>query len=650
MVVDFGAALCYIGIVWCLGQWTVSRIAGKDTEQCFSLLAFAVGFSELTLLSSFLYYTCRLPVQAVRAAWILLGLFALGALLKGGCVSRQAAAVLFGVTGLWLVMLLPGIIGGDQYYVYRGNCTDQQTYVEETVAVSMHSRGWYESRTREEIEQISDVLWRGYDWTVKDRPAAGTMIAVMRANPVGEIYWVVYLFRMFVQAIIMPSLLYLFHAVLKSTGKASFLQKSVWALAAALYCVGFWGQIQYDIDAVSQMSSIAVLTALTAVFIRYAHGLVENKNAVWDKTRYGMMVLLAAAGLALYLESALVHAALYLAAGLLLLLCFRRKLNGKEMLQLAGIPVISLGILILTNYRIVHFLMVQITTSVSDGRQAWANYFNEWWLGRHGIDDGRITGPVSRLVNCIISTSGMYNMTANYERYYGMTALILTGLAMLLAVLIVLCILRPVFFKTKDSEWTLWVIMFAGVMIVAGMCVGRKYWSAGKLLYYISPYLYAFLVLPALRVRECRKVTGKLALALAVLMLFSNGRMVLSRINDVRVNWACLGYRGTYPSDMIPGLKMTTDFTFDTKALAEADGVIIRDLSMVSDYQFYLQYLKVKLTCAGIPWTAEKDIDYYQREVEASGQRELTGNVAVLEAVTNENGRFEIVIRPAADS
>lgn len=645
MILDFIIALCYIVIIWCLGQWTAVRLSENDTDKRSCLLAFALGFSELTLLSSFLYYTCGMPMQAVRVVWVVLGCVSFIMLVRCGGIGREALAVLGGVVILWLIMLLPGIIGGDQYYVYRGNCTDQQTYVEETVAVSMHPVGWYKSRTREEIEVVSDVLWRGYNWTVNDRPAAGTMIAVMRTNPGGEIYWVVYLYRMFVQAMIMMSLLYLFGAVLENEKCSSFWQKMVWVFAAVLYCIGFWGQIQYDIDAVSQMSSIAVLAALTAVFIQYAHGLVEGQDTVWDKKRYGMMVLLASAGLALYLESALVHAALYLTAGILLLLRARKGLHWKQVVQLAGIPLISLGVLVLTNYRIVHFLTVQITTSVSDGRQSWASYFNEWWLGRHGIDDGRITGPVSRLVNFIISTSGMYNMTVNYERYYGYFALLLTGLAMLLAALVVLCLLRPFAKKVEGKVWTLWSVMMVGIIIIAGMCAGGKYWSAGKLLYYVSPYLYAFLVFPVLRARACRGITEKLAFGLAVLLLVSNARMVLARCNDVRVNWACLGYRGNYPSDMIPGLKMTADFSFDTKQLEGADGVVIEDLSMVSDYQFYLQYLKVKLTCAGIPWTAKKDINYYQREVEASQKRELTGNLATLEAVQNEKGRYEIVVR-----
>lgn len=645
MVLDFIVAMIYIGIIWCLGQWTAGCLFDREKERNAYLLSFVLGFSELTLLSTFLYFTCRLPIQAIRVVWLLLGCAALIDIIRRRLVKREALFVLIGVIGLWLVMLIPGLMGRDQYYVYRGNCTDQQTYVEETVALSMHSIGWYESRTREEIETVSDVLWRGYRWAVKDRPSAGMMIAVMRANPSGEIYWVVYLYRKFVQAMIATALLYLFGAVLGSGERRSLVQRLIWIAAAALYCVGFWGQIQYDIDAVSQMSSIAVLTALTAVFIQYALELVEEREKEWDKQRYLLMILLAAAGLALYLESALVHAALYLAAGILLLLCSRRKLQWKQVVQLAGIPVISLGLLVLANYRIMNFLMGQINSSVSDARQSWADYFNRWWLGRHGIDSGRITEPVSRVTNCIISTSGMYNITVNYERYYGITALFLTGLAILLTILILFCILRPLVKRMDRSIWMLWLIMIIGIVIVVGMCIAGKNWSAGKLLYYISPYLYAFLCIPVLRIKDCRGVVEKLALVLAVLMLLSNVKIVLERCKDVKVNYAGLGYRGNYPSDMIPGLKMFAKFTFDTHQLEGIDGVVIDDLSMVSDYQFYLQYLKVKLTCAEIPWTYENDLNYYGQPIDSSTYRNLTGNLATLEAVPDENDRYEIVIR-----
>lgn len=645
MALDFVVALLYIGTVWCLGQWTVGCLFDEDREKNAYLLALPLGFSELTLLSTFLYFTARFSVQTIRIVWILLGCASLIVILRRRLLKRTDLLAFIMVLGLWLVMLLSGIAGGDQYYVYRGNCTDQQTYVEETVALSMHPIGWYESRTQEEIETVSDVLWRGYRWVLKDRPSAGMMIAVMRANPSGEIYWVVYLYRKFVQAMIMTSMLYLFNAVPENKKSRSSVQRLIQIAVAALYCIGFWGQIQYDIDAVSQMSSIAVLTALTAVFIQYVLGLVEEREQVEDKQRLFVMILFAAAGLALYLESALVHGALYLLAGILLLLCTKKRLQWKQVLQLVGIPITALGVLILVNYRIVHFLMGQISSSVSDGRQAWADYFNRWWLGKHGVDSGRITEPVSRLTNCIISTSGMYNMTVNYERYYGIAALFLTGLAILLTILILFCILRPLVKRMERPIWMLWVIMMAGIVIVVGMCIGGKYWSAGKLLYYVSPYLYAFLCLPALQIRECQGIVEKLALVLAVLMLFSNGKMVLERCKDVKVNFAGLGYRGNYPSDMIPGLKMFTKFTLDTHQLEGIDGVVIDDLSMVSDYQFFLQYIKVKLTCAEIPWTCENDVNYYEEPIESSKYRTLKGNLAVLGVAQDENNRYEIVIR-----
>lgn len=645
MILDFIGALLYIGIIYIVGQWTVKWRYKEESDKSADWLSFAVGFSEMTILSTFLYFTCHMSVQIIRIVWLLLGGMSVFFLIKWKLFTKSGIAVFGCVTGLWLVMLLPGLVGGDQYYVYRGNCTDQQTYVEETVAMSMHPIEWYESQTEEQVSTVSDVLWRGYRWAVKDRPSAGLMIAVLRYNGAGEIYWVVYLFRMFVQAMILSSLFYLFQvAAGKQIGK-----KLVWSIVgiitAALYCVGFWGQIQYDIDAVSQMSSIAVLTALTAVFFQYMQEMADGKEC--SRKQYMLLVLLASAGLALYLESALVHGALYLLSGLFLFWREKKTPERKRVIQTVFVPIFSLLIVIAANYRITGFLSGQIRSSVSDGRQEWANYFNQWWLGKYGIDDGRITGPVSRLVNLILSVSGMYNLTVNYDRYYGLAALILTGMTALLAGLVLFCIFKPFFEKQERQVWMLWIFVLTGAAIVTGMCIGGKYWSAGKLLYYISPYLYAFLCLPVLQIENWRKMTAKLSIVLAVVMLFSNARMVQERVKDTKVNWACLGYRGNYPSDMIPGLKYQAKFTFDTEELQEADGVVIRSLDMVSDHQFYLQYLKVKLTCAEIPYVSENDVDYYQNKMEVSAKRSLKGNILTLEAVKDEDGRYEI--RLAAD-
>ncbi len=645
MILDFVGALFYIGVVYLAGQWTVTWLYKNRDEESADWLSFAVGFAEMTVMSTFLYFTCRMPVWGIRTVWLLLGAVSAFLLVKQKRFSRSGIAVLGCVTGLWLVMLLPGLIGGDQYYVYRGNCTDQQTYVEETVAMSMHPIGWYESRTEAQIGEVSDVLWRGYRWMLKDRPSAGLMIALLRWNSRGEIYWVVYLFRMFVQAMILPSLFFLLQVTVQRRAGKQWLRNVLGIVAAALYCVGFWGQIQYDIDAVSQMSSIAVLVALTAVFFQYMQGMADGETC--SRRQYALLVLLASAGLALYLESALVHGALFLLCGLVLFARERKMPGWKQGIQTVCIPVLSLLITVASNYRITVFLKSQIYSSVDDGRQAWADYFNKWWLGRYGLDDGRITGPVSRLTNWILSVSGMYNMTVNYDRYYGAVALILTGLAVLLACLVLFCLVRPVFEKMERSVWMLWIAVLTGIAIVIGMCLCEKYWSAGKLLYYVSPYLYVFFCMPVLQLENFRKVTAKLAIFLTALMLFSNARMVLARAYDMKVNWACSGYRGNYPSDMIPGLKHWAKFTFDTEEIKEADGVVIRDLGMVSDHQFYLQYLKVKLTCADIPFIPENDVNYYGNKVEASEKRSLEGNILTLEAVADENGRYEI--RQTAD-
>lgn len=177
MFLDFLGACVYIGIVFSVGQWTVKRLRQEERNRMADYLSFAAGFAEMTILSTFLYFTCRLSVQSIRIVWVLLGSAALFSLMKRRMVTRSGLTVLGCVMILWLFMLLPGLVKGDQYYVYRGNCTDQQTYVEETVALSMHPIGWYESRTEEQVGMISDVLWRGYRWAVRDRPSAGLIYA-----------------------------------------------------------------------------------------------------------------------------------------------------------------------------------------------------------------------------------------------------------------------------------------------------------------------------------------------------------------------------------------------------------------------------------------------------------------------------------------
>lgn len=564
-------------------------------------------------------------------------------LIRKKVLEIQDVKVFGFIAGLFLILLIPGILGKDQYYVYRGNCTDQHTYIEEAVTLSSHAISWYENRTEDEIAIESDVLQRGYDWVVKDRPSAGLMIAMLCRTGKGEIFWVAYLYRMFVQAIIAGSFLYLFYVVKDVMAVENKIQGLIWAGIAALYCIGFWGQIQYDIDAVSQMSSVAVLMALTAIFFCCLRNLVENK--AFGKAEYVLMLILASAGLALYLESALVHGALYLVTGISMVIWEKKRLRGKAVLALAGIPIGALGILVLVNYRILYFLRLQIVTSVSDGRQEWASYFNAWWLGKHGIAQEGVLHPVSRLVNFVVSLFGMYNITVDYDTFRGAGAWILTGLVTAVGVAMIISLFRCLFIKSFKMVRMLWVLTLTGMAVVIGMIVFGKYWSAGKLLYYVSPYLYAFLALPLLEKIHWKSWVEGVALGGAIIMIAANAEMVLERVYDMKVNYACAGYRGNYPSDMIRGLKPMARFEFDTEELDDVDGVIIEDLSAVSDHQFYLQYLKVKLTHAHIPFQAVNDIDRYNNPLTISDERQLEGTVKVVGIVQDENGRYMTAVK-----
>lgn len=643
MAGDFVCALIYIYIVWCVGQWIISMIKSPEEDSEIRWLSFSAGFSGLTLLTTFLYFVCRFPVEIIRGIWSVLGIISTVMLVRKGRIGWKEIRVFGIVLVLFLFLLIPGIVGKDQYYVYRGNCTDQQTYIEETVALSSHGISWYESRSMEEIALESDVLQRGYKWAVKDRPSAGLMIAVLCRTGEGEIFWVEYLYRMFVQAMIAASLMYLFHVASEFEGQGWKGQRIVWMIAAILYCIGFWGQIQYDIDAVSQMSSIAVLVALTAVFLLYLKNMLENLS--FDKNVYFLMILYASAGLALYLESALVHGALYLVTGVAMVIWERRRVKGKEILQLTGIPAAALAILLLSNYRIAGFLMAQVRTSVSGSRQSWASYFNTWWSGKYGIAQDGFLQPVSRLVNLVVSLFGMYNITVNYTVFSGKRALLLTGALGIVGILMIFCLIRFLFGKEGKVARIFWCLTLAGMVVVLGMIMARKYWSAGKLLYYVSPYLYTFLCIPLLRKAIRKEWAERAAFCATVIMLAANGKMVVERAYDTKVNYACTGYRGNYPSDMIGGLKPMAKFVFDTDELDGADGVLIEDLSVLSDHQFYLQYLKVKLTHAHIPYQVENDINYYRQPLDVSEDRVLTGRVKILSLVKDDDGRYRIEVK-----
>ena len=73
MILDFFGALLYIGIVFAVGQWTVKWLYKNEGDESADWLSFAAGFAEMTVLSTFLYFTCHMSVQLIRIVWLLSG-------------------------------------------------------------------------------------------------------------------------------------------------------------------------------------------------------------------------------------------------------------------------------------------------------------------------------------------------------------------------------------------------------------------------------------------------------------------------------------------------------------------------------------------------------------------------------------------------
>ena len=641
MIVNTICGLLFLIIVYIIGLWEIELLTYRNKpNELGHCCAFGIGLAVTAITATFLYFVCKLNAQVIGLLFLVLGII-LGSILfiRGKYRKCDLQIVLFSMIVLG-ILLIPGVWKGEQYYVYRGNPYDKQTYVEEAVAMSMHSISWYENRTEDEILLESDVLNRGYNWTINDRPSAGLLIAVLSMG-IGDILWSVYLFRMLIQTMTIISMLALFEVVLqKKAGELGWFQKGFFLLGAILFGFGFWGQIQYDIDAVSQMTAAPILICLTTAVIcslleKINSGLIKNKQ-------YVMMGLLASGALILYLESALVHGLIYFLCFALLMVLRRTRFSFMEIGKLILIPIAALCLFCITNFHIIEFLMVQITTSVSGSRQEWASYFNAWWLGKHGIAEGGLLEPVSRIVNFLTSFFGFYNLTINYAAINRIAAWLITIVLGIFDIVLIAYLVRNAYVKNTAKQ-LLGMINLIGISIVIFMICGQIYWSAGKLLYWVSPYLYTVFMLPALDMKQ-EDLLKKGTIIISILLLISHGFFVLERIYDMKVNYAETGFRGNYPSDQIPGLKVSACFDFDVDEIGNADGVIIDDLSILSDYQFYLQYLKVKLTYAHIPFSAVNDVNYYGEELHLSEKRNLPGKIAHIRLSPKENNQLGVDI------
>lgn len=627
MLVNYLGTLLYLLAVWMLGLAALKLSRLTDKPYPIHFISFPVGISVCALLANIGYLRLDLSLDGVR---LLYAFFALAALviLIWKKVSKKEILGFLALLAIFHIMLLPGLFHGVKYYVHRGNIWDKYFYLSEVVFMGQY-------KYNDDISLASEIIQVGKTHVLSDRPTAPLLCAVLTGKSWGNLFFQAYLFIILMWSSIWGAILLMLNMASTCIKKnASKMQSVLYGILAAVYIWGFYGQLQYDIDAWSQMVSSAGLIGFASLFF------IELKDIFWEQKQFPLkhffIMLIMGTGLFLiYPENTMIYGALMVLAAVLSFFICRQKVSWKNLCICFSLPVLILLCAKIIDSKTVDFALGQITSSGSDVRQSWAGYFDQYWLGYAPLNrNGSFKSVIKSILNFLPSICGMFFITPQYHA----VGIILKYIWMLLMFIVSIGLILLYFHgwkcqhKTvKSSESCLqgYFLQFGliGILLFFGMVFMGKYWSAGKLLLYISPAFFLVLSLPVLTMidgkweaQSKKSAWGKMIqrglLIISSLFVISQFLFGCMRLHDVLVNKDCTGYLGNYPSDQFPSLKESYPYHFNAEKYKDEEMVAI-----LIDNGWYQDYVKLSLAYEGI--------SYYGVPTYQSGYNVLSDSQAV---------------------
>ena len=616
MLCNYFGTVLFIIAAWSIGMAVLRLICfEKRNYHFYSYAGLSIGIAICALVAVFVYFRLGCSVGVVRIVYCVLTLICFIYFFRKRIRMKEIISCC-GLIALFSLMILPGVFRGEKYYVYNGNIWDHYFYLSEVIYMSLHdfAYGWTDMAG---AENISDILTQGFSSMNSDRPMVSLLCAVISSKGWGNIFFQAYLYLVMVWAGLFGAMTFALEIFL---GKWKWFKEKKQCstfiiLLSLVYTWGFFGQLQYDINAWSQQTAAGCLLAFSCVYLVCLSDIFNGVSLSADKF---LFLTVTGAGIFLiYPENTIIHGVLLVGSSVLLWILKRCHIEWKTILQLMVIPLMIIVFAALGHWGTVKFSISQIHSAESDVRQGWATFFDKYWLGYFPyVDSEGWPSAVKKIIALIPSVFGMFLLVPNYGisdrllRYVWICASAFVALGILYALWTTFYSLWKRYdVKDKDGEnssFLLWM-GFIGMLIFGEMFFRKKYWSAGKLLLYISPYIFLALIYPLCSMASNKDKRKKLSYSavslISCLFLICQVYMVGLRIYDAATNTNCTGYMGNYPSDQFPYLKETFRYDFDAKKYIGLGTVVVD----VED-EWYQKYIKMALTYEGIPYCLASDV------------------------------------------
>ncbi|MFI5020473.1 MAG: hypothetical protein ACHQRJ_02305 [Alphaproteobacteria bacterium] len=613
-------------------------------------LAPLFGYCVVAILSPNLF---QAGLAMRRQLWLYGALAAMGLVLillrRGPAAGTRAGSRGEGLrlAAAWaaaaVVLTLPKWIAGEEYYAYLGNIWDYFNYVTGgTIAATADPTTLQGFTIADRAAVLANPM---LPWTHQLEERASIMMTFAALAYAG-IALKLPLFELANDFMSLTLSFYVFglYFLLRNATTAGPLARLVIPL---VFVGGFWGGYLLDVDAWAQLAAVMVMPALFALGIEPLEtGEDAAATSIRHRIRRGLgLSILAGATIYLYPELVPVYVVIYCASLLAALWT-----GGFRLYRiLPQFVAAGLGLLLVAPFsvRTLGYLSSQLHTIASNPKLSAAlfDYFHAFLLG--GADLSAFTRAGASLltrsyksVNAAGGVAGLYRLVPASSAPSWLSAGCALATAGLLAALAwcALCSL-----KLRD----LWLpaALLTGAALVATLALQHNLYGAGKIFFWLSPFILLLLLWPPADARagHWRKLPAYAYVCLQAVSL-------VLRLHSVAVDYgipAAPPYPGEHEPQRKPQIELNLARLFDRLDQCRLVRVDMKD-------PFLRHYVMVNLFAREIPYFSSAEINSYYDEGEGVDLGLQTPaappdcTVRLGAPGTGSSGRQALVVEPAA--
>lgn len=473
----------------------------KKEYKCIPCLCAPAGLAVNGVLAAFVYFRLGLNSGAVKISWIILAVFSLiFAVVKNHKDLKSTAGYFKALAfclAFFVIMTVPGMYRGANYYVYKGNVYDKFAYISETVYMTNHNLDYGEKEMPEE-EYYPDSLDLGYYYIVNDRPLVSLIPAGIAYK--GDVFALGYLYVSMIWSFIAGPMMAMCEFLFPKRSRWKYLVFSV------IYVFSVYCQIQNDMDTWSQQCACSILITFTFLWMLYLKDIIYGNIGLDIKQILGLGMIGTGAFM-IYAEATWVYGLILVVLSFILFFVTGQRNRYREILKALAIPVLMLALCYIAHPGTFICAFEHILFATMDSNQKWANFYN-YWQGYHEFIAATETGAlIKKAFTTLPAWSGMYMITPVYS---GIPAVLIAawlgGLGLISAGILALIICAVIYVIKNMKAETAYEKTAVRISALGAICFfavwissGQKF-TAAKSLMFISPLIYLLLSLPLMEI------------------------------------------------------------------------------------------------------------------------------------------------------